>query len=131
MVKSDCRTVNVKKVFLEQIEKILQYEEVKKEGIINTSQFIDYALKEKLEKLAQKRMSHVNIYDDHVKIMDNHLDKIGRIVSVYFKKGKNSWCDYCESANCIHIQYAWKIPSVRSVLEELGLKQPRSRIRSK
>ncbi len=128
MVKSDWRTVNVKKSLLEQIEKILYSDEVKKEGITNMSQFIDSALKEKIEDIEQKRMNHLNMYDDHIKIMDNNLGKIGRIVSVYFKKGNKPWCDYCEESDCIHVQYAWEIADVRKILEKHRFSPPPSRV---
>lgn len=59
--------------------------------------------------------------------MDRKLGKLGRIVSVYFKKKGNPWCDY-EEKNCIHVQDAWEMPDVRKILEERGFKPPPSRI---
>ena len=46
------------------------------------------------------------MYDDHVKIMDRQLGKLGRIVSVYFKRDGKPYCDYCEEPDCVHVQYA-------------------------
>ena len=70
----------------------------------------------------------VQLVDDHVKIMDNKLGKLGRIVSVYFKKENSPWCDYCEEPDCIHVQYAWEIADVRKILEKYGFSPPPSRV---
>ena len=73
-------------------------------------------------------MKHLNMYDDHVKILDNRLGKLGRIVSVYFKRDGKPYCDYCQEPDCVHVQYAWEIPEARKVLEGHGLKPPPSRV---
>lgn len=131
MVKKDVpkwNTIRVRESTYREIEKALNYDEVKKEGISSITQFVTNAITKHLKELESERMKHINMYDDHVKIMDNNLGNIGRIVSVYFKKGKTSWCDYCEETDCIHVQYAWEIPDVRSILETQGLKPPPSRV---
>ncbi len=125
MVKGDWRTVNVKKALLEQIEKIINGEEVKKEGITNTSQFIDSALKEKLEEIEQKRFAHQNTYDDKVRILDNKIGKIGDIVTIFLKDElKKGFCDYCESENCVHVKYMWELEDVVKILKKRGFKSP-------
>ena len=128
MVSRGWRTVNVKEVLLVQIEKVLDTEAAKNEGLINLSQFIDSALKEKLELLKQKHLNHLNMYEDHVKILDSKLEGRGRIVSVYFKRDDGPWCDYCEEPDCVHVQYAWELPEARKVLEGYGLKPPPSKV---
>lgn len=125
MVKGDWRTVNVKKALLEQIEKIINSEEVKKEGITNTSQFIDSALKEKLEEIEQKRFAHQNTYDDKVRILDNKIGKMGDIVTIFLKdESKKGFCDYCESENCVHVKYMWELEDVVKILKKRGFKSP-------
>lgn len=119
------RTVNVKKVLLEQIEKIVNSDEVKKEGITNVSQFIDSALKEKLEEIEQKRFAHQNTYDDKVRILDNKIGKIGDIVTIFLKDElKKGFCDYCESENCVHVKYMWELEDVVKILKKRGFKSP-------
>ena len=127
-MRSDWKTVNVKKTLLEKIEGMLHRGKLKNEGVTNTSQFIDIALKEKIEKLEEKNMSQVNLHGDHVRIMDNRLGKVGRIVSVYYRRGDSSWCDYCEESDCIHVQFAWELPDVKMILEGFGMKPPPSRV---
>lgn len=127
MAQSDWKTINVKKGLLDEVEKMLQGQTMRNEGITNASQFVDSALKEKIEKLGRKRFEHINKYEDHVKILDNKLDKVGRIVSVYFKD-ERTWCDYCDENFCVHTQYAWEIPEVRKILQNYGIKSPSSKI---
>jgi len=126
MANSDnWRTVNVKKVLLEQIEKIVNSDEVKKEGITNVSQFIDSALKEKLEEIEQKRFAHQNTYDDKVRILDNKIGKMGDIVTIFLRDElKKGFCDYCESDNCVHVKYMWELEDVVKILKKRGFKFP-------
>lgn len=126
MANSDnWRTVNVKKVLLEQIEKIVNSDEVKKEGITNVSQFIDSALKEKLEEIEQKRFAHQNTYDDKVRILDNKIGKMGDIVTIFLRDElKRGFCDYCESENCVHVKYMWELEDVVKILKKRGFKSP-------
>ena len=124
---NEWKTINVKRGLMEEVERLLQSTMVKREGITNMSQFLDAAIKEKIIKVETKRFDHVNMYEDHVKILDNNLEKHGRIVSVYFR-GTRAWCDYCEEHICVHIQYAWEIPEVRRVLEKRKMTPPPSGI---
>ena len=126
--KENWVTAKVRRTLHNEIEKALQTDEAKKGGLTNTSQFIDSAIRGLLEKLESERLKHINMYDDHVKIMDNNLGKIGRIVSVYFKKGNKPWCDYCKESDCIHVQYAWEIADVRKILEKYRFSPPPSRV---
>ena len=113
---------------MNEIKKMLQEDVAKKEGLTNANQFIDIAIKEKLQALERESISHINMYDDHVKIMDRKLGKLGRIVSVYFKRDGKPYCDYCGETDCVHVQYAWELPEARKVLEGHGLKPPPSRV---
>ena len=126
--KENWTSTNIRVTLMDEIKKLLLTDIAKKEGLTNVSQFIDSAIHDFIEKLEQERMNHLNMYDDHVKIMDNKLGKLGRIVSVYFKKGNNPWCDYCEEPDCIHVQYAWEIADVRKILEKYRFSPPPSRV---
>lgn len=138
-------TIRVRKALLDRIVKILQDGAVSDKGFTNISQFIDAAVRDALvepekrmveAELAREdqkavesgsRMHHVNMYDDHVKVMDNALPRLGRIVSVYFKKNDSTWCDYCNCDDCIHVQFAWELPEVKDILSAQGLRPPTSR----
>ena len=126
MGKGDWKTVNVKKSLLDEVERVQRTDEAKKAGITNAAQFVDLALREALEKFERRRFEHINMYEDHVKILDNKLGRAGRIVSVYFRDAK-AWCEYCDEHMCVHIQYAWEIPDVREVLSARKLAPPPSR----
>ncbi|MCE2499038.1 MAG: hypothetical protein J4F28_08680 [Nitrosopumilaceae archaeon] len=127
MGKEDWKTVNVKKRLLDEVERIQRTDEAKKAGITNVAQFVDLALREKLEKFERRRFEHINMHEDHVKILDNKLERAGRIVSVYFRDTK-AWCEYCDEHMCVHIQYAWEIPDVREILSARKLAPPPSRV---
>ena len=126
MGKGDWKTVNVKKSLLDEVERVQRTDEAKKAGITNAAQFVDLALREALEKFERRRFEHINMYEDHVKILDNKLERAGRIVSVYFRDAK-AWCEYCDEHMCVHIQYAWEIPDVREVLSARKLAPPPSK----
>lgn len=127
MTAGDWKTVNLKTGLAQEVERVLQGDTAKSLGITNVSQFVDASVKEKLERLERKRFDHINMYEDHVKILDNKLDRVGRIVSVYFRDTR-AWCDYCDENLCVHIQYAWELPQVREILEKRGFTPPPSRI---
>lgn len=127
MVKTDWRTVNVKNALLNKIERIIKYDEIKQEGITNVSQFIDSALKDKIQKLERERFSHQNTYDDKVRILDNKIGKMGDIVTIFLRdESKKGFCDYCESNNCVHVKYMWELESVVKILKKRGFHSPYS-----
>ena len=119
--------IRMRQDLIDRLSKILEVNEVKTDGFTNISQFVDHILRKTIEDM-EKQMEHLNMYDDHVKIMDRKLGKLGRIVSVYFKKENSPWCDYCEEPDCIHVQYAWEIADVRKILKKHGFSPPPSRV---
>ena len=120
-------TVRVREGTYREIEKALESDEMERLGISSISQFVTNALIKQLEEVRQESMEHINMYDDHVKIMDRKLGKMGRIIAVHFKQEHLPYCDYCEETDCIHVQYAWELPEARAVLEGYGLRPPTSR----
>ena len=121
------RPVQLPKDLVDTVESLLKTSRVKKQGITSISQFIARTVNEEILKLESFRMAKVSTYKDHVRIMDNKIGNVGRIVSVYFKKGNSSWCDYCDKANCIHVQYAWEIPAAKEMFEIHGMNYPHSK----
>lgn len=111
---------------IERIASVLKTENAKNMGYTNIAQFTDIVLREAVKDL-ERSLSHVNCYEDHVKILDKDLEGRGRIVSVYFKEEGPPYCDYCEEHDCVHVQYAWEIPEAREPLLRRGLKPPPSR----
>ena len=120
-------TVRVREGTYREIEKALESDEMERLGISSISQFVTNALIKQLEELRQESMEHVNMYDDHVKIMDRKLGKMGRILTVYFKREHLPYCDYCGETDCVHVQYAWELSEARKVLEGYDLRPPTSR----
>ena len=123
---SGWRPVQLPKDLVDEVERIVKTNRVKKQGVTSISQFIARTVNEELKKLESARMSRVNVYEDRARIMDDRIGKMGRIVSVYFKRGKGPWCDYCSEDDCVHVQYAWELPDARKILKRHGMKYPRS-----
>ena len=120
--------IRVRQDLIDRVVKCMNSAEGKRYGYTNISQYTDHVLRAALAELEDKRFEHVNMYEDHVKILDNHIGHQGRILSVYFSHGSNPVCDYCESDECVHVQYAWEIDGVREILKKHGFKPPLSRI---
>ena len=60
-------------------------------------------------------MAHVNVMDNVVRIRDG-----SRVAEVYLKelRGKvKPWCDLCDSESCLHVNFSWSLPEVRTVVE--------------
>lgn len=167
-------TVRIREDTYREIENVLEYDEVKKQGISSISQFvtntltkgldeysgkrpsykqlgkkidemidiiknlqieqkyqakilrliekypkvIDSPLKEKITEFEHTRFNNITTHDDHLRILDNKIGKLGQIVSVYFRKNNDMWCDYCDETNCVHVQYAKEIPHMKQVMEK-------------
>lgn len=121
-------SIRVRQDLIDRVAKALASEEAKRAGFTNISHYTDHVLREAVADLENKRFEHVNMYEDHVKILDNRIGRQGRILSVYFRHDAEPVCDYCEESDCVHIQYAWEMGSVRKMLEMRGLRPPPSRI---
>lgn len=70
-------------------------------------------------------LSHFNLDAEGVRILDKSLrsknSPNGRIVDIYFKD-KKVWCEYHDSFDCNHIEYALSIPMVQALLKKKGWK---------
>jgi len=70
-------------------------------------------------------LEHFNVDEKGVRILDRSLTSNnspkGRIIDVYFK-GKTAYCEYDESSDCKHIEYALSLPVVQEILKKKGWK---------
>lgn len=116
--------VRVRQDLIDRMTKALHTAELQREGFTNVAQLTDNIIRKALASLEDKRFEHINMYEDHVKILDNHIGRQGRIISVYYKENMDPICEYCEDSDCVHIQYAWEISAVRDILKQHGFKPP-------
>jgi hypothetical protein len=77
------------------------------------------------DNLVQPPMVQFNAGEKGVKIQDPSLatkySPHGFIVDVYFKDGK-AFCDYCQSSECKHVEYALSLPLVQKIFKKKGWK---------
>jgi predicted nucleic acid-binding Zn-ribbon protein len=70
-------------------------------------------------------MVQFNAGEKGVKIQDPSLatkhSPHGFIVDVYFRDGK-AFCDYCQSSECKHVEYALSLPLVQKIFKKKGWK---------
>lgn len=101
-------------------------------GFTNPSQFVTYAVRDTLRRLRaleeprRSRLEHVNTFEDYVAVLDNDLDG-GRIVRVYVRQ--RDWyavgfCDYCQTFDCIHVDFMYEVPKAVEGFKRKGLKEP-------
>ena len=121
------KTAMIRGELLVRVKAIVESNAAKNQGVTNTSQFIDLAIREKIEKFKIVSLSHISTYEDHVKILDLMLDAHGRIVAVDFNNDGSPYCDYCEAPDCVHVQFAWEIPKARDILYGHGFAPPPSK----
>ena len=121
------RTAMIRGELLVRVKAIVESNAAKNQGVTNISQFIDLAIREKIEKFKVVSLSHISTYEDHVKILDLMLDAHGRIVAVDFNNDGSPYCDYCEAPDCVHVQFAWEIPKARDILYGHGFAPPPSK----
>lgn len=112
--------VNVPKAMTDLVEEYLKTDIAKQRGLKNKSDVATEGIKILLDRdgmyTQRSRFQHLNMYEDHVKVIDND---IGRIASIYFKHRK-IFCDICETSECIHADFVLTIPEVVKILEEKG-----------
>jgi len=102
--------------FIEQyIKKNPQY------GYRSISQFMEDAARQRLEDLkalTTPQLEHYNLNEKGVLILDRSLD---RIIQVYFKPDR-VLCEYDETNDCRHVQFALELPEVQELLRKRGWK---------
>ena len=104
-----------------------QHPKTRSYGLQKRAEFIKESIREKLktiprEILEQLPLEHFNLSENGVRILDRSLankHSRGRIIDVYFKPDK-VLCEYCQSNNCKHVEFALSLPEVRKILSEKG-----------
>lgn len=90
-----------------------------KYGFKSRDEFIRDAVKRRLEEMnlwpPQRRITHFNVYQDHVTVIDSELKNLW--IDLYIRN-RQLRCSYCERNNCIHTEFARDIPQVAKVLSE-------------
>jgi hypothetical protein len=70
-------------------------------------------------------MKHFNLDENGVKVLDKALasehSPRGRILDIFFKD-KRAWCQYDDSLDCKHVEYALGLPVVQEILKKKGWK---------
>jgi hypothetical protein len=98
----------------------LKTDEAKKRGFLHVTDIATAAVRELLDKygnlILKPRFVHFNVYEDHVTLMDNELN---RLVDVFFQHDK-AYCEECQAHECDHTQFALRLPKVVSALAEKG-----------
>ena len=110
-------SVRLREDLIRKIDEFINTDEAKELGYHSRAGFIDKILREKI----RTRFEHLNVYDDHVTIIDYDLR---RTLNIYFKE-EGVWCEYDESEDCPHIEYVLTIPKVQEILEQKGWKKER------
>ena len=122
--QSDHVTVKIPKELTDEMDKLIgalgfrSRGEIAKEAI---RQLLNH-YKESLALPELPKLEHFNISENGVRILDRSLANgvsKGRIIDVYFKPD-NAWCEYCQSTDCRHVEFALNIPKVRKILIKKG-----------
>jgi len=67
-------------------------------------------------------LEHLNLNEQGVLIKDHSLaPPAGRLIQIYFKQGK-AWCEYDETDDCRHVDFALELPEVQEVFKKKGWK---------
>ena len=122
----DWANVRISLDLAEEVKKFVESKLGRSLRYNSQADFVAQAVREALERVRERRprFNHVNMYEDHVKILDRELERHGRIVSVYFKIDGRPYCEY-EKNECVHVDYAWEIPEVARVLDPKGIRKSR------
>lgn len=123
-IEGEYTTVRLPKELIDEIDKIL------KRGVMgykSRAEFIKESIREKLKTMPaeafekpQLPIEHFNISENGVRILDRTIKNgvsNGRIIDVYFKP-KGIWCEYCQTNNCRHIQFALTVPKIREIVKK-------------
>jgi len=119
MAKDNWTTANIRTILIKEVKKIIESDIGKKNGFTNANQFIDWAVKEKVEELEKKGFRSVTIKENIIEIFDENLGENGELVSIHHNKNKLN-CLECNLHNCIHINYIWSINHIADRLEADG-----------
>lgn len=124
----DYTTVRLPKELMDEIDQIIKRGT---RGYKSRSEFIKEAIRKRFDELQSIQpmpklppLEHFNVDQEGVRILDRTLatkTTSGRIIDVYFKPD-SVYCDYCQSSNCRHTQFALELPAVQEILGKKGWK---------
>jgi len=111
--------VGLPEEIIEIIDRVIT---TQKHGFRSRADLILEGVKLLLQELGEyppkPRFTHLNVFEDHVTLMDHQLDNIAEI---YFQRGK-AYCSLCEKHDCEHTQFALSLPKVVKALTTRGWK---------
>ena len=121
---SDHITIKLPKELVDEMDKLIGALGFRSRGEI-AKEAIRQLLSHYKENLAPPKLppvEHFNISENGVRILDRTLTNgtsRGRIIDIYFKPD-GVLCEYCQTDNCRHVEFALNIPKVRKILTEKG-----------
>lgn len=92
-------------------------------GFRSIAQFVEYAVRKRLEDLKVigpdilPRLEKINVDEDGVKIFDRDLHEV---IQVFFKP-KGILCGYCETPDCLHVEFALTDAEVKEQIRKKRL----------
>ncbi|MEM2506204.1 MAG: ribbon-helix-helix domain-containing protein [Nitrososphaeria archaeon] len=119
---SDHITIKLPKELVEEMDRLIGVKGFRSRGEI-AKEAIRQLLNQYKENLTPPPLpplEHFNISENGVRILDRTLANgysRGRIIDVYFRP-ERIICEYCQTDNCRHIEFALKIPKVREILSQ-------------
>ena len=124
--RQDFRGISLKRELVDEIEKFVkEFPKYK-----SKADFVHEAVRvrmEQIRRIEEPRLSHFNLTEHGVRIQNPALasrySPKGMIVDVYFKPGK-AWCEFCNSENCDHVNFAIALPEVQEIFRKRGWNLP-------
>ena len=117
---SGWRPVQLPKDIVDEVEKIIKKDTIKKQGITSISQFISRTINEAVKEFEKTGFTTVTIKDNQIEIFDTNIGNRGMLISIHHIKNKLN-CSKCNSKDCPHINYIWSIDHIADKLEDEGL----------
>jgi len=114
--KVDYGFVKLPKDLIEEVDRF-----VGKHGYRSRAEIIKDAVRRLLTSYPtppKPSLEHFNLNEDGVQILDRDLN---RVVQVYFKEGK-TFCEYDQTDDCRHVDFALELPEAQEILKKKGWK---------
>ena len=108
--------VNIKTELLNTVKLAVNAEVSILNGVTSVPQFINTAIREKLERLGIGSINSGIVNDSFVRLIDRRVGEAGKVLTVYYNRGGKPWCDHCEKPDCFHIDYAMELPTVKAIM---------------
>lgn len=114
--------VNVPTEMIELLDRYLQTDRAKERGFTSRTDVAVVAIQYLLDRdgmySRRPKFEHVNVFEDHVTILDTGAQKL---FNIYFRSDR-PFCEVCESSKCVHVGFAYSLPEVRTALMDRGVK---------